>query len=97
MLIQITWWNTIFQNCDDLFDICSTLIVDVLTDISVGVYRIENDFGEFSIDLSNGLNRESYRQGFNYTHLNYEDKKLVDSLYDKIAKCEMEYFLNLQD
>jgi len=82
------------MNKSELWELCTSLIVDVLTNTSVNLFLIESEHGLASLpEYGKNVSREIYRDAFDYLNLDNEQQMLVDSLYDKITKTQIETFL----
>lgn len=78
----------------ELFKLCSSLIVDLITKTAVNILLIESEIGEVVLPkVTNFVTREDYRNAFEYQSLENEQQVFIDSVYDKIAKTQVEPFL----
>lgn len=78
----------------ELFELCSTLIVDLITKTAVNILLIESEIGMAMFPINtNFVTREDYRNAFEYQSLENEQQEFIDSMYDKIAKTQVETFL----
>jgi len=78
----------------DLFELCASLIVDLITKAAVNVLLIETEMGVTLFPkVTSFVTREDYRNAFEYQSLEKEQQEFVDTMYDKIAKNQVETFL----
>jgi len=78
----------------ELFDLCSSLIVDLITKAAVNFLLIESEMGGATLPMvTNFVTREDYRNAFDYHSLDNEQQAFIDSMYDKIARTQVETFL----
>lgn len=76
----------------EYFSLAGDLIVNVLTELHVNIFLIEQEYGMFD-ELSNpNPSREEYRSAFHYDALSSDQKVFVDTLYDEISKTKLEAF-----
>lgn len=78
----------------ELFELCTSLFVDLITKSAVNILLIESEIGStISPKVTKFVTREDYRSAFEYQLLDTEQQAFVDSMYDKIAKTQVETFL----